>query len=89
MAANDVYGDVGHEIQKQDPDLVNGHAPIVKGIELSRRQAKPTPVQPQHPIMGQRKGHEPQDQDQVIEDGAPQEEITECEVIHGVSRRDS
>src|SRR5215471_15423574 len=80
---DDVQSDKRNEIQKQDADLVDGHAAIVDGIELRCRQSKPAPVQLVHPVMGQAKGYEPHDQDQVVDDGAPQEEVTE--VIHGVS----
>jgi hypothetical protein len=89
MVSNDIKSNVRHEIQKQNADLINGHAPVVKGVELSRRQPKPTPMQPKHPVVGQGKGYEPQEQDQVIKDGAPQEEVTEWKVIHGLSRHDS
>jgi hypothetical protein len=61
----------------------------MKGIELSHCQTKPTPMQLEHPIMGQGKDYEPQEQDQVVKDGAPQEEVTDSELIHGVSRDDS
>jgi hypothetical protein len=89
MAGNDVQSNVGHEIQKQNTDLINSHAAIVQGIELSRRQTKPAPMQPKHPIMGQVEGYEPQEQDQIVQDSAPEEKISEWKVIHGVSRHDS
>jgi hypothetical protein len=88
MASNYAQSNQRHEIQKQDADLINGHAPIVKGIELSRRQTEPAPMQLKHPVMGQVKGCEPQEQDQVVEDCAPQKEVTDRELIHGVSRYD-
>jgi hypothetical protein len=88
MSRNQGQSNVRDEIQKQDANLIDRHASIVKGIKLSRRQTKPTPMQLEHPIMSHRKGHEPQQQDQVVEDRAPQEEISEWEVIHAVSRHD-
>jgi hypothetical protein len=45
-------------------------------------------MQFEHPIMSQGKGRKPHEQDQVVKDRAPQEEISEWEVIHGVSRPD-
>jgi hypothetical protein len=89
MASNYVQSNQRHEIYKQDADLINGHAPVVKSIELSRRQTKPTPVQLKHPVMGKPESYEPYDQDQVVKEGAPQEEIAEWKVIHGFSRHDS
>jgi hypothetical protein len=46
-------------------------------------------MQLEHPVMGKRKDQEPQEQHQIVEYGAPQEEITDCKVMHGVSRHDS
>jgi hypothetical protein len=86
MVGNDVQSDAGRQIQEQDADFIDGHTAIVHGVELSLRQAKPTPMEAAHPVMGQGKDYEPQEQDQVVNDRAPQKELTEWEVIHGVSR---
>jgi hypothetical protein len=83
MAHHNGKRDIRHKIQEQNADLVGCHAPVVKGIELSNSQTKPTPMKPKHPIVGTGESQEPDEQRKVVNKRAPQEKIADQDVVHG------
>lgn len=69
LSPHDVQGDVRHEVEHEDGDLVEGHPRRVNGVELLHGKLEPPGMQTMDQVM-QQEAEPPDEQQLGIEDRA-------------------
>jgi hypothetical protein len=75
MAAQNAESDERSQVKQKDSDLVDCHAQVMNAVESLLGQMKPLAMQLEHPTMGEPKGEEPPEQDDVVEEKTPKQEV--------------
>ena len=73
---DDEQRDIRNQVEQNDANLVYPHGRVMDGIELFNRQSKPSTVESMHPVMSKHEDKKPQQQNAIVDNSAPTEDIT-------------
>ena len=76
------HGEKRCEIEQQNTNLIHRHASVVKRVKLFIGHTKPCAVYAPHPVMGEHKGQKPHKEDPVVDNRAPEKNVSREFNIH-------
>jgi hypothetical protein len=75
-----------NEVAKQDADFIHGHPRVMYCIECLGGKLEPPRVQSIHQAVRENKRAEPDEQDCIVDNGAPNQKFNECSHAAPLSR---
>lgn len=82
MASHDAKRNIRRQDEKKDADLINRHCRVMDAIEALLGNAEPPTMEFEHPTMRQDESTEPPQQNDVVDDQAPKQKLTDERSIH-------